>query len=125
MPREVVTDSGTNPVGSNQPASPGLPKQQASPLLSQRPANPMLVAGPPPTSPAEEDLGFKLHQAHVTDLLQRVEDGTTATPDPENTFLGGSEGEFFWELVGMRLTGCPIIVLAALRFRYRELPGRG
>jgi hypothetical protein len=65
----------------------------------------------------------KSHLRHVVEHLERVRSGHTVTPNPDAVYLGGEEGEYFWELVGMRLVGCPVVVLAALRFRRHDLPG--
>jgi hypothetical protein len=65
----------------------------------------------------------RAHLQHVGEHLERVRSGHTATPHPESVYLGGTEGDHFWELVGLRLVGCPTIVLAALRFRCHDLPG--
>jgi len=63
------------------------------------------------------------HLRHVVQHLERVRSGHTITPNPEAVFLGGEDGDHFWELVGMRMVGCPVVVLAALRFRRHDLPG--
>lgn len=65
----------------------------------------------------------KPHLRHVVEHLERVRSGHTVTPNPEAVFLGGEDGDSFWELIGMRLVGCPVVVLAALRFRRHDLPG--
>jgi hypothetical protein len=65
----------------------------------------------------------KLHAQHVLEHLQRVQDGHTADTNPEAVFLGRDEGDAFWELVGLRMTGCPVVLLAALRFQRHDLPG--
>jgi len=65
----------------------------------------------------------KDHLRHVVEHLERVRSGHTVTPSPEAVFLGGEEGDHFWELVGLRMVGCPVVVLAALRFRLHDLPG--
>lgn len=43
--------------------------------------------------------------------------------DPEAVFLGHREGDFFWELIGMRLSGHPAPILGAVRFRRHDFPG--
>jgi len=56
------------------------------------------------------------HFEHVREHLERVRDGYAYIPDPEQVYLGRQETGHFWELVGLRLQGCPVVVLAALRF---------
>jgi hypothetical protein len=63
------------------------------------------------------------HFMHVREHLERVRDGYSYIPDPESVYLGKVEADHFWELVGLRLQGCPVIVLAALRFRREERMG--
>ena len=65
----------------------------------------------------------RYHFEHVRAHLDRVRYGHLVTPEPESVYLGGEEEGHFWELVGLRLTGCPVVVLAALRFQRLELPG--
>jgi hypothetical protein len=63
------------------------------------------------------------HFAHVREHLERVRDGYSFIPDPESIYLGRQETDHFWELVGLRLQGCPVIVLAALKFKRMERKG--
>lgn len=63
------------------------------------------------------------HFLHVREHLERVRDGYSFIPDPESIYLGRVEADHFWELVGLRLQGCPVIVLAALRFERQERMG--
>jgi len=63
------------------------------------------------------------HYDHVQEHLERVRDGYSFIPDPESVYLGRHEGDHFWELVGLRLQGCPVLILAALRFRRMERRG--
>ncbi|NNF12998.1 MAG: hypothetical protein HKN72_07240 [Gemmatimonadetes bacterium] len=63
------------------------------------------------------------HFDHVKEHLERVRDGYSFIPDPESIYLGKQEKEHFWELVGLRLQGCPVIVLAALRFKRKQRMG--
>lgn len=63
------------------------------------------------------------HFAHVREHLERVRDGYSFIPDPESIYLGRQEDDHFWELVGLRLQGCPVIVLAALQFKRQERMG--
>ena len=63
------------------------------------------------------------HFEHVKEHLERVRDGYSFIPDPESIYLGRQEKDHFWELVGLRLQGCPVIVLAALRFKREERMG--
>lgn len=65
----------------------------------------------------------KPHFAHVREHLERVRDGYSFIPDPESIYLGRQDGDHFWELVGLRLQGCPVVVLAALRFKRQARPG--
>ncbi|MGD8319991.1 MAG: hypothetical protein PVJ02_06040, partial [Gemmatimonadota bacterium] len=44
-------------------------------------------------------------------------------PSPDSVYLGAEDGQHFWELVGLRLAGCPVVVLALLRFQHLDLPG--
>ena len=60
------------------------------------------------------------HFEHVREHLERVRDGYAYIPDPEQVYLGRQEEDHFWELVGLRLQGCPVVVLAALRFERLE-----
>jgi hypothetical protein len=97
-------------------------KTQVDPAFSRESMGPYALARTPKATPAADSAGIKLHQRHVTELLSRVADGYTTTPDPDGVFFGGAEGEHFMELVGLRMVGCPMIVLAALRFRNLRLP---
>jgi len=63
------------------------------------------------------------HFDHVKEHLERVRDGYSFIPDPESIYLGRQEDDHFWELVGLRLQGCPVVVLAALRFKRQERMG--
>ena len=63
------------------------------------------------------------HFSHVREHLERVRDGYSFIPNPESIYLGGQEEDHFWELVGLRLQGCPVVVLAALKFRRMERMG--
>jgi hypothetical protein len=62
------------------------------------------------------------HIDHVHAHLDRVRQGHLVDPAPEALYLGAQEDEHFWELVGFRLAGCPVVVLALLRFRNLDLP---
>ena len=63
------------------------------------------------------------HFSHVREHLERVRDGYSFIPDPESIYLGKVETDHFWELVGLRLQGCLVVVLAALRFDRQDRPG--
>ena len=63
------------------------------------------------------------HFDHVREHLERVRDGYSFIPDAEAIYLGGHDQDHFWELVGLRLQGCPVLVLAALRFKQLERRG--
>lgn len=63
------------------------------------------------------------HFLHVKEHLERVRDGYSFIPDPESIYLGRVEADHFWELVGLRLQGCPVVVLAALRFERQDRSG--
>jgi hypothetical protein len=63
------------------------------------------------------------HFEHVSEHLARVRDGYQFIPDPDQVYLGRQEKDHFWELVGLRLQGCPVVVLAALRFERLDRKG--
>ena len=63
------------------------------------------------------------HYEHVRAHLDRVRYGHMIIPEPESVYLGRLEGSHFWELIGLRLTGVPVVVLAAFRFQRLDLPG--
>jgi hypothetical protein len=63
------------------------------------------------------------HFEHVREHLERVRDGYTVIPEPEAVYLGREQRDHFWELIGLRLQGCPVTVLAALRFDRLNYPG--
>lgn len=63
------------------------------------------------------------HFEHVKEHLERVRDGYSFIPDPESVYLGRQDKDHFWELVGLRLQGCPVVVLAALRFKREQRMG--
>lgn len=63
------------------------------------------------------------HLDHVREHLDRVRDGYSFIPDPESVYLGRSDEDHFWELVGLRLQGLPVLILAALRFQRLERRG--
>lgn len=62
------------------------------------------------------------HTDHVHAHLERVRYGHLVDPAPDSVYLGAEEDQHFWELVGLRLAGCPVIVLALLRFQRLDLP---
>lgn len=62
------------------------------------------------------------HVDHVHAHLERVRYGHLVDPAPETVYLGAEEDGHFWELVGLRLAGCPVVVLALLRFQHLDLP---
>jgi hypothetical protein len=66
---------------------------------------------------------FNSHIDHVQAHIERVRYGHLTDPSPESVYLGAADDGHFWELVGLRLAGCPVVVLALLRFQRRELPG--
>jgi hypothetical protein len=66
---------------------------------------------------------FNFHVDHVQTHIERVRYGHLVDPSPESVYLGAEDDGHFWELVGLRLAGCPVVVLALLRFQRRELPG--
>ena len=63
------------------------------------------------------------HFEHVGEHLDRVRDGYAYIPDPDQIYLGRQEADHFWELIGLRLQGCPVVVLAALRFERLDRKG--
>lgn len=63
------------------------------------------------------------HFEHVREHLERVRDGYAYIPDADQVYLGRQEEDHFWELVGLRLQGCPVVVLAAIRFERMERKG--
>jgi len=63
------------------------------------------------------------HFDHVREHLDRVRDGYAYIPDAEQVYLGREEKDHFWELVGLRLQGCPVVVLAAVRFERLDRRG--
>ena len=63
------------------------------------------------------------HFQHVGEHLERVRDGYAYIPDPDQIYLGRQEADHFWELIGLRLQGCPVAVLAALRFERVDRKG--
>jgi hypothetical protein len=65
----------------------------------------------------------KPHFNHIREHLERVRDGYSFIPDPESIYLGREEEGHFWELIGLRLQGCPVVVLTALRFKRQERAG--
>ena len=65
----------------------------------------------------------KPHFAHVREHLERVRDGYSFIPDADAVYLGRQEDDHFWELIGLRLQGCPVVVLAAIRFKRQDRMG--
>ena len=63
------------------------------------------------------------HFAHIREHLERVRDGYSFIPHAENVYLGRQEDDHFWELVGLRLQGLPVVMLAALRFQRLDRRG--
>lgn len=63
------------------------------------------------------------HFEHVREHLERVRDGYAYIPDADQVYLGRQEEDHFWELVGLRLQNCPVVVLAALRFERMDRKG--
>jgi hypothetical protein len=63
------------------------------------------------------------HFEHVQEHLDRVRDGYAYIPDADQVYLGLQEEDHFWELVGLRLQGCPVVVLAAIRFERLDRKG--
>lgn len=76
-------------------------------------------------SPSRPDSAtmFNAHVDHVHAHFERVRYGHLVDPAPDTVYLGAEEEGYFWELVGLRLAGCPVVVLALLRFQLLELPG--
>ena len=74
-------------------------------------------------SPSNRDWMKHPHFEHVTEHLDRVRDGYAYIPDADQVYLGRQEKDHFWELVGLRLQGCPVVVLAALRFARLDRKG--
>jgi len=66
---------------------------------------------------------YHSHIDHVRAHLERVRYGHLVDPAPEKVYLGAEEENHFWELIGLRLAGCPVLVLALLRFQRLDLPG--
>jgi hypothetical protein len=66
---------------------------------------------------------FLPHIEHVRAHFDRVRYGHLVDPAPENNYLGAEDEDAFWELVGLRITGCPVVVLALFRFQRLGLPG--
>lgn len=65
---------------------------------------------------------FHPHIEHVREHLDRVRYGHLVDPPPETVYLGAEEDDHFWEMVGLRIAGCPVVVLALLRFQRLDLP---
>jgi hypothetical protein len=63
------------------------------------------------------------HFEHVRAHLDRVQHGHTVVPEPDAVYLAREEEDHLWELVGLRLQGSPVVLLAALRFQRLPLPG--
>lgn len=66
---------------------------------------------------------FNSHVDHVHAHFERVRYGHLVDPAPGVVYLGAEEDGHFWELVGLRLAGCPVVVLALFRFQHLDLPG--
>lgn len=60
---------------------------------------------------------------HVRSHLARLCDGQVAVDDPSTVFPGAGDGEFFQELVGLRMAGISGVLLAVLHFQSHGLPG--
>ena len=82
---------------------------------------PAAVAGPPQKQNPDTLLGK--HLAHIREHLGRLRDGHANVHDPERMFLGHEEGEHFWELIGVCLTGHTSPILGVTRFRRHNFPG--
>lgn len=63
------------------------------------------------------------HLEHIREHFDRVRYGHLVDPSPEALYLGAGDDESFWELIGLRVTGCPMVVLALMRFQRLGLPG--
>lgn len=63
------------------------------------------------------------HLRHIYQHFKRLRQGYATVPEPKSVYLGGSEGQHFWELIGMRLSGHPAPVLGLVRFQRHDLPG--
>ncbi len=66
---------------------------------------------------------FHSHIDHIHAHLERVRYGHLVDPPAESVYLGTEEADHFWELVGLRFSGCPMVVLAFLRFQRLDVPG--
>jgi hypothetical protein len=64
---------------------------------------------------------FASHIEHVQTHLERVRYGHLVDPAPDTVYLGAEDDTHFWELVGLRVEGCPVVVLALLRFQRLDL----
>ena len=65
------------------------------------------------------------HVSHIKAHLERVREGHSIVNEPEKVYLGHTEGESFWEVLGLRLAGHPLPILAAFPFRRQHIPGIG
>ena len=65
------------------------------------------------------------HVSHIKAHLERVREGHSIVNEPEKVYLGHTEGESFWEVLGLRLAGHPLPILAAFPFRRQQIPGIG
>jgi len=89
-----------------------VPAERRTPTSAPRPGN------APVTKPF-----LNKHIQHIKEHFARLRQGYATVSDPESVFLGHQEGDFFWELIGMRLSGHPAPILGAVRFRGHDFPG--
>lgn len=94
---------------------------------SLRPAeirSPGASSGPPVSKGSDPSTaGVNPHVHHAREHLERIRNGITHLPRPELVFLGEEGDDFFWELIGFRLSGHPSLVFGAVRFPRLDLPG--
>jgi hypothetical protein len=69
------------------------------------------------------DAALDNHVRHAREHLDRLQQGLATVQDSGQVFLARDETDFFWELIGFRLTGHPGLIFGAVRFRRHEFPG--
>ena len=65
------------------------------------------------------------HVSHIKAHLERVREGHSIVNEPEKVYLGHTEGESFWEVLGLRLAGHPLPILAAFPSEDSRSQGSG
>ena len=87
-------------------------------------ASPVPGTRPAPRSTESATRETHPHLSHILAHFQRIKGGQMTVLEPGEVFLGHVDGTYFWELIGLRISGHPGPILGCMRFRRHEFPGK-